>query len=223
MMRMAKQKSDIAGDLELAAGNGLVDRRSFLNRAGSAAGLLGAGLAGVAASSAQADPLKVEDWTKAPGSYFTAYGQPSKFESGVGRGPIAEHSAMYVSGPGSIRSPLQFLEGVSAQTLGLKGDEQITIHGLGASLKPRQDMEMAVKFAVMLVDTGRLSAEEAPMHPRRNLLLRTIDGIHELELDVARFDGLGLGGAEGGGLRRGQHRDLGRGQGRDLVGRQAHD
>jgi len=34
-----------------------------------------------------------------------------------------------------------------AQTLGLKGDEQITIHGLGASLKPRQDMEMAIKYA----------------------------------------------------------------------------
>ena len=43
--------------------------------------------------------------------------------------------------------PLQFLDGVSAQTLGLKGDEQITIHGLGDTLKPRQDMEMLVKYA----------------------------------------------------------------------------
>ena len=40
-----------------------------------------------------------------------------------------------------------FRSGVSAQTLGLKGDEQITIHGLGDTLKPRQDMEMLVKYA----------------------------------------------------------------------------
>lgn len=44
-------------------------------------------------------------------------------------------------------------------------------------------------YVQMLVDTGRLSPEEAPFHPRRNLLLRTIDGIHELELDVASFEG----------------------------------
>lgn len=44
-------------------------------------------------------------------------------------------------------------------------------------------------YVQMLVDTGRLRAEEAASHPRRNLLLRTIDGIHELELDVEEFTG----------------------------------
>jgi len=44
-------------------------------------------------------------------------------------------------------------------------------------------------YVQMLVDTGRLSPEEAANHPRRNLLLRTIDGIHDLELDVEEFTG----------------------------------
>ena len=45
-------------------------------------------------------------------------------------------------------------------------------------------------YVQMLVDTGRLTAEAALSHPRRNLLLRTIDGIHELELDVVHSDGV---------------------------------
>ena len=45
-------------------------------------------------------------------------------------------------------------------------------------------------YVQMLVDSGRLSIDDALTHPRRNLLLRTIDGIHELELDIERFDGL---------------------------------
>lgn len=44
-------------------------------------------------------------------------------------------------------------------------------------------------YVQMLVDTGRLTPEAALTHPRRNLLLRTIDGIHELELDVTQSDG----------------------------------
>jgi aconitate hydratase len=43
--------------------------------------------------------------------------------------------------------PLTFEEGTSWQSLGLHGDEQVTIHGLGETLKPRQNMEMLVKFA----------------------------------------------------------------------------
>jgi aconitate hydratase len=34
--------------------------------------------------------------------------------------------------------PLVFEEGTSWQSLGLKGDETVTIHGLGETLKPRQ-------------------------------------------------------------------------------------
>ena len=37
--------------------------------------------------------------------------------------------------------PLTFEPGTSWKSLGLKGDEQVTIHGLGETLKPRQMME----------------------------------------------------------------------------------
>ena len=43
--------------------------------------------------------------------------------------------------------PLTFEEGTTWQSLGLKGDEIVSIHGLGADLKPRQKMEMSITFA----------------------------------------------------------------------------
>ncbi|MDH7798215.1 MULTISPECIES: aconitate hydratase AcnA [unclassified Beijerinckia] len=43
--------------------------------------------------------------------------------------------------------PLTFEAGTSWQTLGLKGDELVTVHGLGEKLKPRQQMEASIKFA----------------------------------------------------------------------------
>ncbi len=43
--------------------------------------------------------------------------------------------------------PMTFEPGVSWQTLGMKGDEIVTIHGLAEGLKPRQMMEMSVKYA----------------------------------------------------------------------------
>ena len=43
--------------------------------------------------------------------------------------------------------PLTFEEGTSWQTLGLKGDETVTILGLGETLKPRQKMEMEITYA----------------------------------------------------------------------------
>jgi aconitate hydratase len=39
--------------------------------------------------------------------------------------------------------PLQFADGQSAETLGLKGDESFTIEGI-ADIKPRQDMQVKV-------------------------------------------------------------------------------
>ncbi len=87
---------------EYAAGNGLLNRRLFL---ASGAGIL-------AATSASAESLTVPEWTKHPGAWLAPYGQPSKFEANVSRGPLAEHNALYESGPGSVRSPLQFLEGM---------------------------------------------------------------------------------------------------------------
>ncbi|HEY8008677.1 MAG TPA: aconitate hydratase AcnA [Methylocella sp.] len=43
--------------------------------------------------------------------------------------------------------PLTFEPGTSWKSLGLKGDEQVTIHGLGATLKPRQMMEAEITFS----------------------------------------------------------------------------
>ncbi len=43
--------------------------------------------------------------------------------------------------------PMTFEPGTSWRSLGVKGDELVTIHGLGETLKPRQMMEMTVKFA----------------------------------------------------------------------------
>jgi aconitate hydratase len=43
--------------------------------------------------------------------------------------------------------PLVFEEGTSWQTLGMKGDETVTIRGLAGDLKPRQKMEAEITFA----------------------------------------------------------------------------
>lgn len=43
-------------------------------------------------------------------------------------------------------------------------------------------------YVQALVDSGKLDPAQAMLHPRRNLLLRTVDGIHDLELDVFKDD-----------------------------------
>ena len=43
--------------------------------------------------------------------------------------------------------PLTFEPGTSWKSLQLKGDEEVTIHGLGASLQPRQKMTAEIKYA----------------------------------------------------------------------------
>jgi serine/threonine protein phosphatase PrpC len=40
-------------------------------------------------------------------------------------------------------------------------------------------------YVQSLVDSGKITAEQALVHPRRNLLMRTIDGIHEAEPDIS--------------------------------------
>ncbi len=55
--------------------------------------------------------------------------------------------------------PLTFEPGTSWKTLGLKGDEQVTIHGLGKELKPRQMMEAEIKYS-----DG--SVKKVPLHCR---------------------------------------------------------
>ena len=40
-------------------------------------------------------------------------------------------------------------------------------------------------YVQTLIDSGRITAEEATRHPRRNLLMRAIDGVHPAEPDVS--------------------------------------
>ena len=49
--------------------------------------------------------------------------------------------------------PLTFEDGTSWESLGLKGDETVTIKGLSAGLKPRQKMEVEIKSASGRVKT----------------------------------------------------------------------
>ena len=64
-------------------------------------------------------------------------------------------------------APLLFEEGTSWQTLGLKGDETVTIHGLAHDLKPRQMLEAEITDA-----SGKM---------RRVPLVCRIDTLDELE------------------------------------------
>src|SRR3954471_19535484 len=86
-------------DLTPVAANGLLDRRNFLRTGGIAASAL------AMAAPAAAETLAVPDWSKAPGSWLTAYGQPSKFEAKVNRGPIPK-GALDGIGGGAVRTPL---------------------------------------------------------------------------------------------------------------------
>lgn len=85
---------------EPAADNGLLHRRAFI---------AGAALAGAAAADpALAETLAIEPWMTTPGSPFTAYGQPSRFEEKVGRVFANPPNA---PGSGASRTPLSRLRG----------------------------------------------------------------------------------------------------------------
>lgn len=43
-------------------------------------------------------------------------------------------------------------------------------------------------YVQSLVDSGEITAEEAAIHPRRNLLIRAIDGIHDVSMDIDQLD-----------------------------------
>src|SRR6267154_2629818 len=92
---------------EPAAGNGILNRRIFLERT------LLAGAAGVAAGSsgAGAEPLAVPRWSKEQGGNFTAYGQPSHYEDKVVRTWAAPNNPA-TPGIGSSRTPHHLLDGM---------------------------------------------------------------------------------------------------------------
>src|SRR5215813_9326954 len=101
---MSERKTDPV-PIEPAAGNGILNRRIFLEGA-LIAGATGAGLA-----SAAAEPLPVPRWMKVPGADFVPYGQPSQFESKVVR-TFAAPPNPATQGIGSSRTPLHMLEGM---------------------------------------------------------------------------------------------------------------
>ncbi|OLC41597.1 MAG: hypothetical protein AUH43_24270, partial [Acidobacteria bacterium 13_1_40CM_65_14] len=67
-------------DLEIVAGNGLLDRRAFLRGAAFAAAMTGYTLSDSAAEQLADDP-----WSKKAGDPVTSYGVPSRFEKSVAR------------------------------------------------------------------------------------------------------------------------------------------
>lgn len=48
-----------------------------------------------------------------------------------------------------------------------------------------QQMTKDHTFVQTLVDSGEITKEEAAVHPRRNLMMRAIDGIHAVEVDLS--------------------------------------
>jgi sulfane dehydrogenase subunit SoxC len=95
---MRQKQRSAPADFERAAGGGLMNRRFFF---AGASGLFAAG-------AAQADPLSVEPWMKTPGSPFTPYGAPSRFEDKTARIYANPPNA---PGAGAARTPLHRLEG----------------------------------------------------------------------------------------------------------------
>ena len=91
--------------LEPAAGNGLLNRRIFLE------GALVASATGAGLSAAGADPLVVQPWSKKPGPHFIPYGMPSRFEEKVVRAVTPPNNPL-TTGVGSSRTPHQLLDGV---------------------------------------------------------------------------------------------------------------
>jgi sulfane dehydrogenase subunit SoxC len=98
---------------DFAAGNGLMHRRALL---GSAVGLAAAAAGGLlqartalAQSEAPAAP-DARPWSRAPGTTFSGYGQPSSFENAVHR-VVTEAYPTIVRGTGASLTPLEKLQG----------------------------------------------------------------------------------------------------------------
>ena len=97
---MTRMRHPPIGPEDRRAAGGLLDRRLFLS---------GALAAGALPSCAQAEPLSVSPWMTMPGSPFTPYGQPSRFEDKVVRVWANPPNA---PGTGAARTPLHQLNGM---------------------------------------------------------------------------------------------------------------
>lgn len=73
-------------------------------------------------------------------------------------------------------------------------DEGIVIGHIGDSRIYRlRDGEMQQvttdhTYVQMLVDRGEITPAEAAVHPRRNLMMRAIDGLNDVVIDITKFD-----------------------------------
>ncbi|WP_415400842.1 sulfite dehydrogenase [Tateyamaria sp. SN3-11] len=88
-----------------AAGGGLINRRLLLKSS------LFAVPAGIVATQASSDPLRVPDWSSAPGLIQSQYGQPSPFESHVTRPVLGLFPEGIGDGSGVSFTPLEKLAG----------------------------------------------------------------------------------------------------------------
>ncbi|MFO1184492.1 MAG: sulfite dehydrogenase [Bauldia sp.] len=105
---MSKEKAG-SHDLAPVAGNGLLNRRLFLE--GAFVGAAAAAATAAATTPVSAAPLPIDPWLKAPGLPFQAYGLPSPFEKDVVRN-WANPANPATFGIGTARTPNQFLQGI---------------------------------------------------------------------------------------------------------------
>jgi sulfane dehydrogenase subunit SoxC len=163
---------------EPVAGNGILNRRVFLERT-LLTGVAGAVVAGSGMPNASAEPLPVPRWMTQPGAQFTAYGQPSRFEAKVVRAlPTAPNPA--TEGIGASRTPLHLLNGTITPN-GLHFDRshsgtpdidpdqhRLLIHGLvkrplvfTLEALARYPMESRIAFVECAGNSGALNAPQA--------------------------------------------------------------
>jgi sulfane dehydrogenase subunit SoxC len=158
---------------EPAAGNGILNRRIFLESA------IVAGAAGAGTSSASAEPLVVQPWMKEPGAGFAPYGQPSRFEDNVVRAILSPPNPP-LPGIGTARTPLHLLDGIITPS-GLHfershsgipdidpGQHRLVIHGLvrrplvfTIEALHRYPMQSRIAFIECAGNSGVLNAPQA--------------------------------------------------------------
>lgn len=80
--------------------------------------------------------------------------------------------------------------GTTMTALSLRGDRVVIAHvgDSRAYLFRDGELQQLTKdhtFVQSLVDAGQITREQAAVHPRRNLMMRAIDGIHAVEVDFS--------------------------------------
>jgi len=80
--------------------------------------------------------------------------------------------------------------GTTLTSLAVRGDRIAVAHVGDSRAYLFRDGELSQMtkdhtFVQSLVDSGEITKEEAAVHPRRNLMMRAIDGIHAVEVDLS--------------------------------------